>query len=49
MKPDMRYPNTIEAAIADVLEALTDPTVQVGISKELMLEMLTLLAKIKHS
>lgn len=46
---DTRYPKTIEEAIADTLEAMADPQVTVGISKELMLEMLTLLAKLKHS
>ena len=47
---DVRHPRTIEEAIIDCQDAIAHrPAVAVIPTNELMLEMLTLLAKIKHS
>ncbi len=46
---ELRHPKTIEEAIVDCSDAIADPNVKVIPTNELMLEMVTLLAKLKHS
>lgn len=46
---DIRWPTTLEEAVTDTLDSLADPRVSVTVTKELMLEMMTLLLKLKHS
>jgi hypothetical protein len=47
--PDIRRPTTIERAIIDCQEAIANDHVAVIPTNHLMLEMLTLLAKLKHA
>lgn len=44
-----RYPQTIEQAMTDTLEAMTDTGVSVMFTKELMVDICTILLKIKHA
>jgi len=46
---DLRYPKTIEQALSDCLDALTSTHIAVVPTNELMIDMLRLLVKLKHS
>jgi hypothetical protein len=45
----IRYPKSIEEALQDCIESLGDDTIAVTPTKELFIDMLTVLAKVKHS
>lgn len=46
---EVRYPKTIEQALSDTIDSLIDETIAITPTKELFVDMLTILAKIKHS
>lgn len=49
LSTDVRRPRSIEEALADCQEALGNEEIDVVPTKELFVDMLTILAKIKHS
>jgi hypothetical protein len=46
---DVRRPETIEQALVDCREAMRDPNVSVVPTNALMVDMLTILVRLKHS